>query len=226
MMALEKAKASNPDLAQKIIPDYVHPGPSGHLLMAGALLKTWQAPSIVTDVEIEAGAKKVARAQNTKVAGLEESGGTVRWIQADQALPMPVDMNDPVTALAVNSSDFVQALDEQPLKVTGLKEGTFVLKIDGSEVGKFSSEQLAHGVNLALIPTPMFKQAQEVHKLTLQHNEIHFVRWRQVQVRAMNADHMALEKALDGLDALEEDIVKKQRAAAQPVEHKYELMPL
>ena len=57
-------------------------------------------------------------------------------------------------------------------------------------------------------------------------NEIHFVRWRQVQVRAMNADHMALEKALDGLDALEEDIVKKQRAAAQPVEHKYELMPL
>src|SRR6185503_18566424 len=52
--ALEKAKAANADLSQKIIPDYVHPGASGHLLMAAALLRTWHAPAIVAAVEIDA----------------------------------------------------------------------------------------------------------------------------------------------------------------------------
>jgi hypothetical protein len=131
---------------------------------------------------------------------------------------MPVDMNDAVMALAVNSSEFAQSLNQQPLKVTGLKEGDYSLRIDGVEIGTFGSRKLAEGVNLALLPTPMFKQAQEVHKLTLQHNDIHFVRWRQVQLRAANADRAVLQSALDALDSLEDDLVKKQRAAAQPTE--------
>ena len=36
------------DLAAKMIPDRVHPGPAGHLLMAAALLKSWNAPATVT----------------------------------------------------------------------------------------------------------------------------------------------------------------------------------
>ena len=32
--ALEKANAADPANAQKIVPDRVHPGPSGHLIMA------------------------------------------------------------------------------------------------------------------------------------------------------------------------------------------------
>ncbi len=223
--ALEKAKAANAELSQKIIPDYVHPGGSGHLLMAGALLKTWHAPAIVTAVEIDAAAKKVTRTENSKVTGLD-GNDNLRWNQTDSALPMPVDMNDPVMALAVNSSEFVPSLNQQPLKVTGLKDGNYSLRIDGLEAGKFSNQQLADGVNLALLPTPMFKQAQEVHKLTLQHNDIHFVRWRQVQLRATNAGQAALKSALDALDTLEEDLVKKQRAAAQPVEHRYELIQM
>ena len=74
--------------------------------MAGALLKTWHAPALVAAVEIDAAAKKVTRSQNSKVSGLDASSN-LHWTQADSALPMPVDMNDPVIALAVNSSDFV-----------------------------------------------------------------------------------------------------------------------
>jgi hypothetical protein len=223
--ALEKAKATNPELSQKIIPDYVHPGASGHLLMAGALLKTWHAPAIVTSIEIDAAAKKLTRSENSKVTGFE-AGDNLHWTQTDSALPMPVDMNDAVMALAVNSSDFVPSLNQQTLKVAGLKDASYVLRIDGNLVGKFASQQLAEGVNLALLPTPMFQQAQEVHKFTLQHNDIHFVRWRQVQLRAASADQAALNGALDALDSLEDDLVKKQRTAAQPIEHKYELVPL
>ena len=35
---LEKAVATGPDLAKRIIPDRVHPGPAGHLIMAEQLI--------------------------------------------------------------------------------------------------------------------------------------------------------------------------------------------
>jgi lysophospholipase L1-like esterase len=47
---LEKAKAADPELAQKIIEDRVHPGPGGHLIMAEALLKSWDAPAVAAAV--------------------------------------------------------------------------------------------------------------------------------------------------------------------------------
>ena len=71
----------------------------------------------------------------------------------------------------------------------------------------------------------MAKQAADVHKLTLQHNDIHFARWRQVQLKAANATPANLQRALEALDDLEGDLVKQQRAAAQPVPHRYELQP-
>src|SRR6266480_5504901 len=119
---------------------------------------------------------------------------------------MPVDLNDPIVALAVKSSDFLQALDQQTLKVTGLSAANFDLKIDGEEAGSFTREQLAEGINLATLPTPMAKQAAEVHKLTLQHNNVHFQRWRQIQVPLAESKSSNVQKAVkDLMDALDEE---------------------
>src|SRR5688572_6799175 len=156
--ALEKAKATDAEVAKKIIPDRVHPGASGHLLMAAELLKSWQAPALVSAVEIDAKAKKVADAKKTRVSELK-TGDAIAWTQLDEALPMPVDLKDPVIALAVESSDFVKALNQQTLKVTGLGAVNYTLKIDDDEIGSFTSEQLGQGINLAILPTPMAKQA-------------------------------------------------------------------
>ena len=226
--ALQRAKETKLEVAQKIIPDRVHPGASGHLLMAGALLKAWHAPAVVTAVEIDARGKKVSRSEQTEVTGLEV-GDALKWQQLDAALPMPVDLNDPVTALAVNSSDFVESLNRQLLKVSGLSAPHYSLKIDGAEAGSFTKEQLGEGINLALLPTPMAKQAMDVHKLTLQHNNLHFTRWRQVQVPFANQKSDRVQAAtrglLDAFDAEEAEVVKQQREAAQPVTRKYELAP-
>ena len=230
--ALEKAKAANPDLAQKIVPDRVHPGPGGHLLMAEALLKAWQAPAIVASITLDAASQKVVEARNAKVTGLQAGSG-LAWTEKDAALPMPVDLNDPVVALAIDSSDFVASLDQEPLKVTGLTAGRYTLKIDGAEVGAFSGSQLAEGINLAVLPTPMAKQAAAVHRLTLQHNNIHFTRWRAVQVplakELSNSNSPSVQRAvrdlLKALDTEEAGVVRQQRAAAQPVAHKFELTP-
>jgi lysophospholipase L1-like esterase len=83
---LEKAKAEDAELAQKIIPDRVHPGPGGHLIMAEALLKAWNAPATVASVEIDAAAKRVARADNAKVTALQV-GSNLTWSETDSALP-------------------------------------------------------------------------------------------------------------------------------------------
>ena len=62
------------------------------------------------------------------------------------ALPMPLNSSDPGIALALKASDVVDALDQQFLKVTGLKAAQYKLAIDDEPVGSFSREQLAQGV--------------------------------------------------------------------------------
>ncbi|RYG55069.1 GDSL family lipase, partial [bacterium] len=167
---LEKANGTDAPTAQQLIPDRVHPGPAGHLIMAEALLKAWGATPIVSDVSIDATAKKVVRTENTRVSDFK-SGPTISWTQNDEALPFPLDTGNNQMALALKSSDFVQALNRQPLQVTGLTAPRYTLTIDGDDVGDFSREELAQGLNLAVLPTPMLDQAKDVHRLTLKHND-------------------------------------------------------
>ena len=229
--SLEKAKAADAEKAKKIIPDRVHPGPSGHLLMAAELLKAWNAPKFVSCVEINAAAKQptkhLVKECCTEVSGLNLSG-SLKWSQLDKALPMPVDLSEEITKLAVDSSDFFEALNQQPLKVTGLAANKYTLNIDGKCVGEFTKEQLAAGINLAALNTPMTKQASEVHKLTIQHNQVHFERWREVQVRLAKHSSEKISKAtktlLSAFDSEEAALIAKQRSAAKPVKHYYELV--
>ena len=227
--ALEKAKASDAEAAKKIIQDRVHPGPAGQLLMAGELLKSWHAPRTVTAVEIDAHTKKVVGSESTHVSNFS-ADGKLSWKQSDAALPMAVDLNDPVIALAIRSSDFIESLDQQSLKVTGLTAAKYDLRIDGTSIGSFTSEQLAKGINLAILATPMAQQAKEVHAITKQHNDLHFTRWRQIQVPMANLKSARVDQATPGLlDALDEEegsVIAKQRSAAQPKEHRYELVEL
>ncbi len=223
--ALQKAEAANPEMAERIIPDRVHPGPAGHLLMAGELLKAWQAPATVTAVDIDARGMRVVEARNTKVSEFNATNG-LSWTQLDKALPMPLDLADPVIKLAVESSDFMETLNQQPLRITGLAPGRYALSIDGEPACEASAEEWAAGINLATLPTPMAKQAMEVHRLTVQHNNVHFLRWRSVQVPLSGRSQAvqdALPPLLKALDEEEQAIVEQQRAAARPVARRYEL---
>jgi hypothetical protein len=180
---------------------------------------------VVTAVEIDAAEPAIASVTNTQVTDLAV-GERLSWTQVDEALPMPLDTKDEVVALALRASDFVEAMDQEPLKVTGLTAARYTLKIDGEAVGSFTKEEWAKGVNLATLATPMAKQAAAVHDLTLRHNMVHFARWRMAGVNldkiAIPAAH--LQAAGDALDTLEADVVAQQRAAAQPKSHRYELL--
>ncbi len=224
---LEKAKATNAELAAKIINDRVHPGPAGHLIMAGALLRAWNAPALVSGVEIDAKTQRVSRAINTEVTNLKIASGSLEWTQLDHALPMPIDMSNAEIALAVKSSDWIESLNRQPLRVTGLPAAAYELSIDGRTLGVFPVSELVTGLNLAVLATPMAAQAAEVHKLTINRANLHNTRWRSFQVPYANTSANLkphLEGVMTALETATREAAAMQRAAARPTPHQFKLV--
>lgn len=223
---LEKANAASAADAQKIIPDRVHPGAAGHLIMAGGLLKDWNAPAVVSNVEINLKVRRANRFENTTASEIKRNGAGLAWTQTDKALPMPVNMEDPVIALAVKSSDFTETLNQQPLRVTGLDAGRYALRIDGQQVGVFSAADFEKGLNLALLPTPMAAQAARVHDLTMKRSTVHNIRWRSVEVPLEDELLSTAPSAILALDELDAELAARQRAEAQPLPRSYEIVPV
>ena len=222
---LTSVNAKDPSAARQFIPDRIHPGPAASLLMAEALLKSWNAPAIVTEVAIDAELETASRTVRTEVHSILRSGGTLSWIQNDAALPFPMDWQDSPVSVAAYSSDFIPAIDDQPLRVRNLKPGDYTLKIDGQEIITYPADQFARGINLSALETPMLQQAAEVLKLTNQHNDVHVSRWRLVQVPLAKYGLPHYDAAIADLDALEREAIARQRATAQPKPHFYEVVP-
>jgi hypothetical protein len=101
---LKAASADSLRVAERLIPDRVHPSPGVHLLMAEALLRSWGAPSVVSAVDIDDSTGTAKKAKNTAIDSIARRGGvwdsaakmssTLKWTRTDQALPMPLEMND------------------------------------------------------------------------------------------------------------------------------------
>ena len=106
----------NPELAKQIIPDRVHPGPSGHMLMGATLLRTWHAPGLVSRVAIDAAAAAgpvVTSAEKATVTGLAAAGGGLAWTQLDESLPLPLNYDDAGVDLAQKAGADLESLDVQ-----------------------------------------------------------------------------------------------------------------
>ena len=223
---LKKARETDAKLSEKIIGDRIHPGASGQLIMAAALLKAWNAPAVVSAVEINGAQGKVVGAENTAVTNFRADQNGFAWTQKDRALPMPVDMGNRETALAVRSSDFVETLNQQMLKVKGVKAAAYELLIDGTMVGVFPAKNLAEGINLAMLDTPMRRQAEDVHELTRKRADTHNYRWRSIQVPMADMETVSdaeVEKIIRHLDAATTELRQIQREMAQPKERRFEL---
>jgi len=221
---LEKARLADPVLAEKIIPDRIHPSAAGGLVMAAAILEGWNSPAVVSAVEIDASRARVERQSNTRITELQRKP-ILSWTQEDNALPMPFDAEDDVLALVLRSSHIVESLDQQLLKLTGLPAPKYAVRIDGEEIGAWTREELARGVNLALLATPMLKQAMSVYVFSGRLRSIRMARWQGVQVALQEEKSPHLGEALSALDALENEVIEQQKSAALPKPHHYELLP-
>jgi hypothetical protein len=167
----------------------------------------------------------VTRAENTTVRDLENSR-VVAWTEDDRALPMAVDFEDIKVVFATGCSGFTAALNQETMRVRGLAAAWYRLTIDGEPMGYFHSSKLDEGIDLAGLRTPMWRQAMAVHALTRKHDEIQAARSRLFESTAEERRSPEWKKALDALNAAEEEVVSEQRAKAIPGTHDYELQPV
>jgi hypothetical protein len=160
-------------------------------------------------------------AENTQVDSLKESEGKLEWTQTDNALPLPLQLDDEMMQLVLKISD-LSSMDQQLLIVNGLSAPRYTLQIDAKKVASFTREQLASGVNLALISTPMESQAKGVDGIELKRTRLDEARFILCieDPKAANEDDAG--KAIEAKDAA---LAEEQRKAALPKPHRFELIP-
>ena len=225
--AIHAAIAASDPKANAFVPDTVHPGPGGQLVMAAALLKGWSADGVVSNVVIDAASGALVQADYTRIQDLVSADAScqmprhVAWIQKDLGLPFPTNAD---MELAVKYSDFTDALNREALTVRGLEPGTYRLEIDSKVVAELPAEEWAKGVNLALLETPMRAQAEQVLAQTFKRNDALFTRWRNVEFQL--ADYHSSKRAASALKKVEKEIQRKQHRLAQPKSHRYRLLKL
>lgn len=223
--ALTKAKALDPAFSTALMFDRVHPGAGIHWIMAAALLKSWNAPAIVTAVKIDAANAVVTESTNTEITQLRKTKtGVLSWTQRDRALPLPLPSPaaDPVTDLALKASTVLQDLDQETLSLTGLRPGQYEVRIDDWLIGTFNADELSSGINLATMDTPMLAQARLVAVDNGHKNSLEATRFSMINHSMDSLTQEAagkLERALAASD-------DKQRSDAQPVPHNYTLTPV
>jgi lysophospholipase L1-like esterase len=126
--------------------DAVHPGPPGQSLMAASILKGLHLPKLVASVEIVAGGRgEPGVMKNCKVSEVTVKDGGVSFQQLDQALPF----FPPEAASILKWAPILEELNDYHLKVTGLKDGKYDVRLGGKVVNTYTADELAKGVNLA-----------------------------------------------------------------------------
>jgi lysophospholipase L1-like esterase len=219
--ALQQAKAANPELAKRIIPDRVHPGAAGHLVMAWGVVRAWGMPATVSQVEIDATSGQ-AKTDNASVRDVSTRDG-LAWTATEGSLPFPLDRKDPVTGLVLSATDFDSHANQEILNVRSLVPGQYRLSIDGQIVGTFSDRELDQGVNLAKLDTPMTQQAAKVRDLVWKRAGVRQALWRNVEFALQDVDARSKRQAIRGMESLEEDLVRRSMEAAKPVPHRFSL---
>ncbi len=219
--ALEKAQALDPMVAKMVLPDRVHPEAVAHWVMAEALLKGWNAPALVSSVTIDGRAGQVADVHNASVESVTREQGGLRWTSLESGLPLAFMRDNANQALLLDISDIEEALNQEPLRVTGLEPGQYSLTIDGAPMGSFSAEQLAKGINLVDFPTPMRGQSQRVGWLVRDRDEAHYIHMRML---IKNFDTGAGAKA-DPMTGFEDSLEDAAYREAAPKPHEFKLTP-
>ena len=143
--------------------DRVHPGSPGNLMMAWLFLKAQGAPALVSNVEFDAARGRVVQAANAKVSNIQQTTDGWKFTVLEQALPYPVEAQ---ATEGLDTLPLEQDLNQEIVKINGLKPGRHELLIDGEPVACQSAAEWSDGINLALNQaTPQTQQAKQVAQI-------------------------------------------------------------
>ena len=218
---LNEGTRSNPSLASMLIPDRIHPGEASHWVMAAALARSLGLSPVVCSVQLDARNVRTIKTENTEIVDLKANEGTLQWTQTDNALPLPLPLDDEMIQFVLGISDLA-AMDRQMLSVSNLPAARYTLKIDGHKIASFTREQLSSGVNLALSATPMESQAKGVDGIEIKRTKLDEARFI-LSVEDAKSDNAA--SVMSAIETKVAALAAEQRKAAQPKPHRFELSP-
>ena len=148
--------------------DRVHPQGVGHLLMAALILEATGEQGLVAEVEADVTPKESANknhivfvSKNATISAVtvpESKAKGFSFKYVPKALPFPCV---PEYTTVETLHPITEKLNREIIRVKGLPEGSYALKADGTEIATATAEELAKGVNIAILATPSQKKAQE-----------------------------------------------------------------
>ncbi len=171
--------------------DGLHPNAAGSAVTFASLVEALKLPGEVATVEING--REVAKQSNCTVSGFAVSKNALNFTYLANALPLA---QTDYVAQASQIMDYVGKFSRETLKITDIAQGTYELMIDGEVIATLTSEELAHGINLANYNTPMIAQsktvADELFKLTELTRELRGLARTEAEARYVGATEETL----------------------------------
>ncbi len=134
-----------------LIEDAVHPGPSGQVVMATAVINDLGLPRSVSSIRVfqQANGQPKATASGGKLSDLQFTDDSVRFTWQAESLPWVLPEE---AQLGVELTRLGHRLSGEKLEVHDLPPGNYTLTIDGREVGTYASTALARTSNCRGMP--------------------------------------------------------------------------
>lgn len=144
--------------------DRVHPSSTGHFIMFDKIISTLESESLISKIGIDLNNPQCSvSSENVTLHNIYFSDTLISFQANENSLPYPLD--DSLNK-ALSLTSFRDIYNRQLLQVDGLKDGMYNLFITNALIGRFSSQELSTGLNLAKkTNTPQYKQAQEIKRL-------------------------------------------------------------
>jgi lysophospholipase L1-like esterase len=200
--------------------DPTHIGPPGQLMMAAALLRELGAAGFVSHATLDA-AGRASDVRGCVVEGVKAQGGGLVFDRLDESLPFPI-ADDARPALALFPA--ILELSKYTLKVTGLPEGRYTLKVNGAAVTTVAAREWEAGVNLtACGQGPIAAQGKAVLAAVADKEKLVW-QWRELARTGGNSAD-GLQRRLLELSRQVEAADTRIREAARPRQLHFEIAP-
>ena len=173
---------ANPE--KVFLKDRVHPGHDGHLLMAALILKA-MGEGVATDV-----------------TAFDASSGARKFTYSPKRLPYPTCAE---YAVADSVMPLTEGWNRETVRITGLPEGRWTLRLGGTDFGAYSAAALAAGVNVTVTNetrfSPSLKAAKrawtEMSAFHSEQNALRVLAQTFYQVRRLGGDIDSLDSCLE-----------------------------
>lgn len=232
-----------------MIKDAVHPGPTGQVVMATAILNDMVSKTPVSSIRVhEKDGKLTTTASKGALSDFASEGDKISFTFAAESLPWVLP---PEASEGFKLTSAAHRYSNEKLVVNALEPGKYEIRIDGQAIGAFTEAQLEAGVELgANAKTPQYQQALKVAMLNQQRNDLAYrpirdqfamlkAKQRELKIateandpmlEAKNADfetwHTKMKSAITDLQLKAKAFEDQIYAENQPKSHRYEIAPV